>query len=144
MAAEGDITGQMMSNCLVEFDIFYMMRDNTIRGVQRLLKEHGNKYVISFGKGQAPAPLENQPADTDRAGEGVFDSTVESSVAKTVAEIASEEKGRSRSGLLSRLRGGDSSPEKQNAIALNADDRRLLQATLFELLECKRLLDQVR
>ena len=28
--------------------------------------------------------------------------------------------------------------------ALSAEDRRNLQATLYELLECKRLLDQVR
>ena len=58
------------------------------------------------------------------------------------------EEGRSALGaLIGRFRpgaGGRGEPEAGDAPRLSRDDVRHLQATLFELLECKRLLDQAR
>lgn len=59
-----------------------------------------------------------------------------------VSEIGSPEKPKS---LLGRLRGRGDEPDLSASVrGLSAEDRRNLQATLYELLECKRLLDQVR
>lgn len=49
---------------------------------------------------------------------------------------------RSSFSLIGRLRGGDTRGDAEHALA--RDDVRRLQATLFELLECKRILDQAR
>jgi hypothetical protein len=58
------------------------------------------------------------------------------------------EEGRSALGaLIGRFRpgaGGRGEPEMGESPRLSRDDVRHLQATLFELLECKRLLDQAR
>ena len=79
----------------------------TIKGVQKILKDHGNRFVLSVASGD--------PVLTSAQGE------VPAKRAVAVSQIA-------KSSL---------SPE-------NGDGRAQLQAALTELLECKRLLDQVR
>ena len=125
----------------------------TIRGVQRLLKENGNKYVIAFGRGEYPedaapvepnqvgSPIEETAYEEEMADAGAAQSAV------TVEELAGHPTASGKSkGLLGRLRnkGSESIPIGASGIEINDDDRRHLQATLYELLECKRLLDQVR
>jgi len=112
----------------------------TIKGVQKLLKQNGNKFVIAIGSGDLAAAealsasmAEEMPAQRAQAGEE------DQLVGK--ARLPST---RRFFGL-----GGDSSkPEAEaqesGAGGLKRDDRALLQEALYDLLECKRLLDQVR
>lgn len=107
----------------------------TIRGVQRLLKEQGNKLAIDFGKGEVPAGV---ILDSDQP------EAVEPPVHPTsgVAQVGASKKKKAR-GILGRLTGqaGDDEPAISS---LENNDLKTLQATLQELLECKRLLDQTR
>ena len=105
----------------------------TIRGVQRLLKEQGNKLAVNFGKGMPPADIivENGGSDQD----------IETpSAVMDVAEAANRTTKKSKS-LLGRLTGLS---EEEDTAALDKKDLGVLQSTLQELLECKRLLDQTR
>ena len=80
----------------------------TIKGVQKILKEHGNKFVASASEGGLSlAPEDAAPGQTAVP------------VAEVVAQAPKAEKNTS-------------------------NDKVQLQAALTELLECKRLLDQVR
>jgi hypothetical protein len=65
--------------------------------------------------------------------------------AVTVAEFAKRQGDRA-SAALGKLRGKAAPvPEPEsNPLYLGPDDRRVLQETLYELLECKRLLDHMR
>jgi DNA-binding transcriptional MerR regulator len=81
----------------------------TIKGVQRILKEQGNRFVMSAATG-APMPA----AEVD-------DASLKQAV--PVAQVASAM--------------AASKPH-------DGDTRAQLQGVLTELLECKRLLDQVR
>lgn len=84
----------------------------TIKGVQRILKEQGNRFVMAAASG-APMPAAAVSApEADAEKQAVPVAQVASAVAASGAQ------------------GGDS--------------RAQLQGVLTELLECKRLLDQVR
>ncbi len=109
----------------------------TIRGVQRLLKEQGNKLATDFGKGEMPeAGLANLIHEEPMHG------TQQEAV--DVAEYAQAKPAKGK-GIIGRItgraRGSDVGDEGTN---LGEDDLKVLQSTLHELLECKRLLDQTR
>lgn len=122
----------------------------TIKGVQRILREQGNKFVIQIGSGEIdlsdPGVLV-----TAAAGDMEPEQTAPAQRAKAVpVEVYTGEKSQNGApkpgkGLLGRFRGKDGE-EASGSVPLDVsdDDRRHLQSTLFELLECKRLLDQVR
>lgn len=127
----------------------------TIRGLQRILKEQGNKLVIGVGRGEiepgieANTPEPSQP-EAPRVAEPekqqVEDQEDEASPprgkrAVPVSEITNP---KAKGGILNKLRGDPSDEISGSGRALSVEDRRSLQATLYELLECKRLLDQVR
>ena len=102
----------------------------TIRGVQRLLKDQGNKFAIDFGRGAVPEGVliddENSPA-------------IEVDV-PVVAQLEANNAPKGR-GLLGRLTGSSSEIDLGQ---LDADAVKQLQSALQDLLECKRLLDQTR
>ncbi len=106
----------------------------TIKGVQRILKEHGNKFVMATASG-----------DVDVTG------LSKKSVAPTVADLDAKPAPASP-GILGKLVGGRAAPEKSETGLLGRDapahlndtDKQSLNAALMELLECKRLLDQAR
>ena len=107
----------------------------TIKGVQKLLKTNGNRFVTAIGSGDAelmealtpavePAERSSQPSMFD-------DDQV----------VGKPKKSGSKSFFrLGREDGGDIAP----ASGLARSDDALLQEVLYDLLECKRLLDQVR
>ena len=67
--------------------------------------------------------------------------------AMTVEEFTERKGQKASKGLLGRLRGGREEADEAPVAGggnLSVEDRRNLQTTLYELLECKRLLDQVR
>lgn len=110
----------------------------TIRGVQRLLKEQGNKLAIDFGKGEvSEAGLAGLAPNEPEHG------TQQEAI--DVSEFAQAKPAKGK-GLIGRITGrgksGDTTSEEASVLA--ADDLKILQSTLHELLECKRLLDQTR
>ncbi|MHB1101225.1 MAG: MerR family transcriptional regulator [Devosia sp.] len=92
-------------------------RGFTIKGVQRILKDQGIRYVIGIGEGRVMEPVVHRPVD--------------------------EEETKSRPSLpapgprVSILRTGSSA-------ALDAADREKLASVLRELLDCKRILERAR
>ena len=154
----------------------------TIKGVQRILKEQGARFVMQVWRedGLPLAALAAQVAGTDDAqasppskgsssspsaargasGRGTKTQQTGADVASAAASVVEQdadlprgihpeaveggEPAQARAGLrlMERLLG-----ERVEAAAagnLSKDDIRRLQATLFELLECKRILDQAR
>ena len=101
----------------------------TIRGVQRILREQGPKFVQAVWQPGAAQPV-SQPDDD----------------ATEAQQLPPDEAARSLFGLLK-------SPEREPAVedappvrgpagTLSRDDGRRLQAALHELGECRRLIDE--
>jgi DNA-binding transcriptional MerR regulator len=102
-------------------------RGFTIKGVQKILKDQGLRYVIGIGEGRpvealnvSPEPEVAEPVDADAAG---------ADEAAPGMPAALMPPARSAPGRAPRLR---------------PDDRERLNAVLRELLDCKRLLDRAR
>ncbi|MBW3098781.1 MerR family transcriptional regulator [Pseudohoeflea sp. DP4N28-3] len=118
----------------------------TIKGVQKLLKQNGNKFVIAIGSGDVQAfealakGLPDDVAGAAGPGSGDEDTLVGQ------ARPPASRRFFGRSGGESGASSG-SAAQASNAPAsstASAEDRALLQEALYDLLECKRLLDQVR
>lgn len=109
----------------------------TIRGVQRLLKEQGNKLAVDFGKGELPR--------VNLAGlAAVEPEYVTQQEAVDVAEFSQAKPAKGK-GIIGRITGRSKATEADDdETSLGGDDLKVLQSTLHELLECKRLLDQTR
>ncbi|WP_412057884.1 MerR family transcriptional regulator [Bartonella sp. DGB2] len=94
----------------------------TIRGVQRLLKEKGIHTIVALGKGEIKgvetltAPIEDPLEQEKKQARGLF------SFMKNEADL-----------LIGAVHNRQ-----------NKDNKTLLQEALFELMECKRLLDRAR
>jgi DNA-binding transcriptional MerR regulator len=109
----------------------------TIKGVQKLLKTNGNKFVVAVASGDL-ATMEALVA----AGQTISD---EPSLALDDDQMVGQVKTRPASRFFGFGGGDDGVPEVSiGRGSVNKEDRALLQETLFDLLECKRLLDQVR
>jgi DNA-binding transcriptional MerR regulator len=117
----------------------------TIRGVQRILKEQGNRFVIGIGTGEVSVVEAGAVVAVQEPELEAEEIPAQGSGRRAVPVEEFTNAGKSGNGILGRLR-GKASPagEDDYGKALSAEDRRNLQATLYELLECKRLLDQVR
>ncbi|WP_145320475.1 MULTISPECIES: MerR family transcriptional regulator [unclassified Rhizobium] len=112
----------------------------TIKGVQKLLKTNGNKFVIAVGHGdlasvealaaaQEPAAMEPRVASAN--------SDEDQIVGRAKAPISRR--------FFNFVSGDDGAPDVSiGKSSVGKEDRALLQETLYDLLECKRLLDQVR
>jgi DNA-binding transcriptional MerR regulator len=121
----------------------------TIRGVQRILKEHGVKFVQGVWQAGAEQP---QPAAGDLATEDAADSPPAISpteIRSGVASGASNPDAPSGSGGGGEASGRDAlrdpvaAPFRQDEsrLGLGAEQVRQLQAVMDELLECRRLLE---
>ena len=119
----------------------------TIRGVQRILKDQGLKFVQSVWHPGAPKPAQRPTDEADFAADD--------------AEIQVQDeadRGRGLFGLLPSLLGSDEEPGERPQPRANAaprfvspvvtprgmprEDVRKLEAALHELVECRRLLDE--
>ena len=112
--------------------IRHMLYDQgyTIKGVQKLLRENGNQFVAAVGRGDVAAvEAISQQKQADKAPP---DDEMVVGKPKVKPSLRFFGIGRGEEGG-----GADESH-------LSRDNRALLQETLFDLLECKRLLDQVR
>jgi DNA-binding transcriptional MerR regulator len=96
----------------------------TIKGVQRILKDHGSRYVVAIADG---TPLENLvplPADND-----------------SDSEIESDQEPQA---LIEGRRERSDGIAEAVEPALDEADREKLAAVLRELLDCKRILERAR
>jgi DNA-binding transcriptional MerR regulator len=110
----------------------------TIKGVQKLLKTNGNKFVIAVGHGdlasvEALAATTHEPA----AAEPRVGTDEDQIVGRAKAPISRR--------FFNFVSGEEDVPDVTiGKSSVGKEDRALLQETLYDLLECKRLLDQVR
>lgn len=120
----------------------------TIKGVQKILRENGNQFAIAIGVGDMSALEEMtkrsaQPVKDEAASPKVEpEPEPEKAPVEDIVIGHSQPKPRGLFGL------GKSSPAEQvvesGSGPISRDNRALLQEALFDLLECKRLLDQSR
>ena len=111
----------------------------TIKGVQKLLKDNGNQFIAAVGTGDVQA-IEAIAARRQAAAQ-----PEPASGAASAAEdgmLVGEAKARPNRRFFGIGKAEDG-PVAADSAKLSKDNRALLQETLFDLLECKRLLDQV-
>ncbi|MES0808213.1 MerR family transcriptional regulator [Roseibium sp. SCPC15] len=131
----------------------------TIKGVQRILKEQGPRFVMQIWRDDAspmqpaghsePVAVAQPAPEPVPTAEPVQNGQQEPLPSGVLADDAPGNAASSSSGglnILSRLRGEKpgTAPGTSSQAAVSKEDIRRLQATLFELLECKRTLDQAR
>ena len=120
----------------------------TIKGVQRILKEQGPRFVISAGRGEldGKAPLTPRTRaravaveDEDHIGrEDEVDAGDDFGDTGVVPRIGTPEP----AGAVRNAAGGRRS--EPDPAGLTGEEVRVLEETLAELLECRRLLDEPR
>ncbi|CUB00377.1 MerR family transcriptional regulator [Pannonibacter indicus] len=136
----------------------------TIKGVQRILKEQGPRFVMQIWREDAiplaaaprmddmddengaavPAPPQRKPQVVMQEPEPSRDTGgLPSEVLPRGLLADNDPRAHAAQGKGFRFMGRFLSDRTEEA-GLSKDDVRRLQATLFELLECKRLLDQAR
>ena len=109
----------------------------TIKGVQKLLKVNGNRFVAAIASGdlatvEALAAASHEEPTPPKAG-------------NDEDQIVGRAKAPASRRFFSFVGGGDDTPEISiGKASVGKEDRALLQEALYDLLECKRLLDQVR
>ncbi|UIJ70240.1 MerR family transcriptional regulator [Aurantimonas sp. HBX-1] len=122
----------------------------TIKGVQRILKENGHRFVVAIGSGdtgaieqiQAGRSAASAPADVAAGEVHLDDIDIIAAEPRRAAEPAVEpERKPSKpfAGLLRR-----EPPAQEAGQALTREAAKALDEVVIQLLECKRLLDQVR
>lgn len=113
----------------------------TIKGVQRLLREHNSQFIIALGRGDVNAieaiTRQKQAAVDDQAQEKAS-TDYEMPLPNGIKASQPSRK------LFGLFKGDEDGPIGADGKRPSKDNRALLQETLFDLLECKRLLDQVR
>ncbi|WP_319517463.1 MerR family transcriptional regulator [uncultured Martelella sp.] len=107
----------------------------TIKGVQKLLKSNGNRFVTAIGSGDAElvealAPQPERRVEEDQP--SIFDDD----------QVVGRPKKSGGTGFFRRKK--DEEGDVDPASGITRSDDALLQEVLYDLLECKRLLDQVR
>ena len=112
----------------------------TIKGVQKLLKDNGNQFIAAVGTGDVQA-IEAIAARRQAAAQPEPAATAISAAEDGM--LVGEAKARPSRRFFGIGKGEDG-PVAADSAKLSKDNRALLQETLFDLLECKRLLDQVR
>jgi DNA-binding transcriptional MerR regulator len=121
----------------------------TIKGVQRLLKDNGNQFVIALGSGDHAAAdeISRQRQALNVASESKV--PLKKDVPPAFDPQDDAILGAPKVSATRRFFGLGGRPEDQGPVgadhnSLAKDNRALLQEVLFDLLECKRLLDQIR
>ncbi|MBX3532582.1 MAG: MerR family transcriptional regulator [Rhizobiaceae bacterium] len=126
--------------------IRFMLYDQgyTIKGVQKLLKENGVQFVVAIGAGDLAAVeaiAQRRQAEADAAAAPLERRPRPATEDEQLVGQATARPNRRFFGL---GRTDEEGPVQPGDGRLSRDNRALLQEALFDLLECKRLLDQVR
>jgi len=116
--------------------IRHMLYDQgyTIKGVQKLLRDNGNQFIVAVGKGDVAAVEAIAQTKQAEAREKASDEE----------QLIGSPKVKPNKRFFGLGRGEGDGPVAADNSSLSRDNRALLQEALFDLLECKRLLDQVR
>lgn len=122
----------------------------TIKGVQKILRQNGIQFAIAIGGGDMSA-LEEMSKRTSAAAQKktaeassrAVDPQERASVALDADNMLVGESKAKGKGLFGLGKSGSDSADKAGE-DISRDNRTLLQEALFDLLECKRLLDQAR
>jgi DNA-binding transcriptional MerR regulator len=110
----------------------------TIKGVQKLLKMNGNKFVAAIASGDMATMEAIMAANSEKQLEPKIAAADED-------QIVGRPKIRPSGRFFGFGATDDDTPEVSiGKSSVGKEDRALLQEALFDLLECKRLLDQVR
>ena len=122
--------------------IRHMLYDQgyTIKGVQKLLKENGNQFLVAIGTGDMAAV---EAITQRRQAEAAAQAAAEKGRAAEDEMLVGEAKAKPSRRFFGMGK-GEEGPVQPGEGRLTRDNRALLQEALFDLLECKRLLDQVR
>jgi DNA-binding transcriptional MerR regulator len=123
--------------------IRYMLYDQgyTIKGVQKLLRENGNQFLVAIANGDVAAieaMAQRKQAEAAQAQDASAQRSPEDEM------LVGEPKVKPSRRFFGLGRPEDDGPVSADGGKLSRDNRALLQEALFDLLECKRLLDQVR
>lgn len=126
--------------------IRHMLYDQgyTIKGVQRMLRDNGNQFVVSVGNGDRAAiatAASRQPAQPEREEDDALPASV---LGADDEMLVGEPKVKPSRRFFGLGKAEEDGPVASGTGKLSRDNRALLQEALFDLLECKRLLDQVR
>ena len=135
--------------------IKYLLYDRgfTIKGVQRLLKTHGIQYGVAVGLGDFDLANEIMAARESATAEaGEQEISVPISVPSEVADndpdqdmvLGAAKLPKTRRFFSRQPDEARDGPITEDRGSISKDNRALLQEALFDLLECKRLLDQAR
>lgn len=123
----------------------------TIKGVQKLLKLNGPRFAVAIGSGEVTATEALASfAKTETPAKSAATNAQKSASGDDAAYDDDQMVGHAKAPAGRRLFGfGATGSEEQAGDAsdggsLSQDNRGLLQEALYDLLECKRLLDQVR
>lgn len=124
--------------------IRYMLYDQgyTIKGVQKLLRENGNQFLVAIGSGNLAAV--EAIAQRKQAEAAKPASPQAQQRAPDEEMLVGEPKVKPSRRFFGFGKGEEDGPVQPDSGKLSRDNRALLQEALFDLLECKRLLDQVR
>jgi DNA-binding transcriptional MerR regulator len=120
----------------------------TIKGVQKLLKVNGNRFVAAIASGDL-ATVEALAAASNEDGAGERSSPGAQHQGPPRLSTNEDDQIVGRAKLPTSRRffsfgGADDSEVSIGKTSVGKEDRALLQEALYDLLECKRLLDQVR
>lgn len=113
----------------------------TIKGVQKLLRENGNQFLVAIGNGDMAAV----EAIAQRKQSDAAPLTAGAQPRSTDEEmLVGQPRVKPSRRFFGLGKGDEEGPVASDTSKLSRDNRALLQEALFDLLECKRLLDQVR
>jgi DNA-binding transcriptional MerR regulator len=116
----------------------------TIKGVQKLLKTNGNKFVAAAASGDL-ATMEALAAQSEAEQAAPQHSHAgQKNVVFEDDQIVGRPKPPSNRRFFGLMGSGEDQDFSATGSMIGKEDRALLQEALFDLLECKRLLDQVR
>ncbi len=114
----------------------------TIRGVRRILKEQGARFVIAAGRGEATGAIQRRGDEMEEA-DGVDIAALNGGYDD--GDLGGyEDRAPLGHGTARAPANGTGTPAGGSAPQLSAGEKERLQTTLSELLELKRLLDQSR
>ncbi len=126
--------------------IRHMLYDQgyTIKGVQKLLRENGNQFLVAVANGDVAAI---EAITQRRQAEAAVPQLTPAAQPRAAGDdemLVGESRVKPSRRFFGLGKAEDDGPVSADQGRLSRDNRALLQEALFDLLECKRLLDQVR